>query len=178
MQHLMTIKEVASYLRLKNSTLYKLAQTGRVPASKIGGPWRFSKEMLDDWLTIQPRLVRGKVLVVDDDARVRDILQDVIIGQGYQVVATENVERAIEEMEKQHFGLVFLDLVLPGLSGIEVLRWLKAKGEKAVVAIVTGYGDDPIALEAMEMGPLLLIRKPFRVEDVVEVLNIVMNARR
>jgi excisionase family DNA binding protein len=178
MQELMTVKEAASYLRLKNSTLYKLAQKGKVPASKVGGAWRFSKKMLDDWLSRQSHFTRGIVLVVDDDARVRDILQDVIIEQGYQVVAAENGEKAIEEMKKQHFDLVFLDLVLPGLSGIEVLRLLKVKGEKAVVAIVTGYGDYPIALEAMSVGPLLLIRKPFQVEDVVEVLNIVMKARR
>jgi len=178
MHDLMTTKEAANYLRLKNSTLYKLSQKGKVPASKVGGAWRFSKKMLDDWLTSQFRLDEGMVLVVDDDARVRDILQNVIIGQGYQAVAAENGEGAIEEMQKRHFDLVFLDLVLPGLSGIEVLRWLKAKGEKAIVAIVTGYGDDPIALEAMSLGPLLLLRKPVHVNDVVEVLNIVMRATR
>ncbi len=178
MQELMTIKETARYLKLNHSTLYKLAQKGKVPASKVGGAWRFSKEMLDDWLTSQSRLARGMVLVVDDDARVRDVLGDIVIGQGYQVVAAENGERAIEEMEKQHFDLVFLDLVLPGLSGIKVLGWVRARGEKPVVAIVTGYGDDPIALEAMSMGPLVLIRKPFRVNDVVEVLDMVMRTRR
>jgi len=178
MQELMTIKEAARYLRVNYSTLYKLAQKRKVPASKVGGTWRFKKEILDDWLGRQYHQGEGKVLVVDDDARVREVLRDVVIDQGYQVVDIENGERAIEEMEKQHFDLVFLDLVLPGLSGVDVLDKLKAKDEKATVAIITGYGDDAIALEAMSMGPLLLIRKPFRVEDVVRVLNIVMKARR
>ena len=174
----MTIKEAASYLRLKDSTLYKLAQTGKVPAFKVGGTWRFKKDILDDWLSAQCAPLRGIVLVVDDDARVRDVLRDIIVEQGHQVVAVESGEKAVEEMERQHFDLVFLDLVLPGLSGIEVLRWLKAKGEKVVVAIVTGYGDYPIAREAMSLGPLLLLRKPVHVNDVVEVINIVMRATR
>lgn len=178
MQELMTIKEAASYLRVNYSTLYKLVQKGKVPGSKVGGTWRFKKELLDDWLSWQHHQGKGKVLVIDDDSRIREVLRDVVVDQGYQVVAAENGERAIEEMEKQHFDLVFLDLVLPGLSGVDVLDKLKAKDEKATVAIITGYGDDAIALEAMAMGPLLLIRKPFRVEDVVRVLNIVMKARR
>lgn len=177
MRELLTLKETASYLKLNYSTLYKLAEKRKIPASKVGGSWRFNKQMLDDWLAGQWHQVKRSVLVVDDDTRVRDVLQDIIIDQGYQVVAVENGERAIEEMERQHFDLVFLDLILPGLSGIEVLEWVKAKGGKAVVAIVTSYGDDPIALEAMSMGPLLLIRKPFHVEGVVECLNIVMKAK-
>jgi excisionase family DNA binding protein len=177
MERLMTIKEAAHYLRLTNSTLYKLVQKGKVPASKVGGAWRFKKGRLDDWLDSQYYQGSGMVLVIDDDSRVRDILSDLIFSQGYQAVAVGKGEMAIEEMGKHNFDLVFLDLVLPGLSGIEVLKWIKAEGYKAVVAIVTGYGDDPIALEAMSMGPLLLIRKPFRIEDVVEVLNIAVKKR-
>ena len=178
MQELMTIQEAASYLRIKDSTLYKLAQQGKVPGTKVGGAWRFKRNVLDDWLSGQWRQVRGNVLIVDDDARVRDILQEIIIRQGYEVVAVENGERAIGETEKQHFDLVFLDLVLPGVSGIEVLKWIKTKGDKVMVAIVTGYGDYPITREAMSLGPLLLIRKPFHISEVVEVLNIVMKKRR
>jgi len=177
MQELMTIKDAASYLRISYSTLYKLVQMGKVPGSKVGGAWRFNQEILDDWLGRLYYQGKGKVLVIDDDSRVREVLRDVVVDQGYQVVAAENGERAIEEMEKQHFDLVFLDLILPGLSGVEVFERLKAKDEKTIVAIVSGYGDDPIALEAMSMGPLLLIRKPFRVEDVVKVLDMVMKAR-
>ena len=50
---------------------------------------------------------------------------------------------------------------------------IKDKDKSAVVVVVTGYGDDPIALQAMSLGPLLLIRKPFRQSDITEILNIV-----
>ncbi len=173
MQDLMTIKETASYLRLNYSTLYKLAQKGKIPVSKVGGTWRFKKQILDDWLIGQRLQAREAVLIVDDDARVRELIRDITVGQGCEVITAEDGEKAIREIEKRHFDLMFLDLVLPGLSGIEVLERLKAKGEKTVVAIVTAYGDDPIALQAMSLGPLVLIRKPFTVQDIQLVLSFV-----
>ena len=178
MNNLMTVREAAEYLKLNYMTVYRLAQRGSLPAIKVGRNWRFKKEILDDWLQRQARTVEGAVLVVDDDANVRDLLKDIISDQGYNVVAVDSGEKAIEEVAKQHFSLIFLDLVLPGLSGIDVLRGIKEEDKRAVVVIVTAYGDDPAAMEAMALGPLLLIRKPFRTGDIVEVLNMVVRARR
>ncbi len=178
MKSLMTAKEAADYLKLNYMTVYKLAQRGKIPASKIGGNWRFKKEILDDWIARQAIPVEGDVLVVDDDPRVREVLKDTITAQGYKVVAVGTGEEAVEEVRKRHFDLIFLDLVLPGISGVEALSGIKAKDKKAVVTIITGYGDDPIALEAMSLGPLFLIRKPFRIEDIAEVLSILVRGRR
>lgn len=178
MSDLMTVKEVAEYLKLNYMTVYKLAQKGRIPASKIGGNWRFKKDLLDEWIAKQSTVVEGSVLVVDDDPGVREMLSDIISEQRYRVVAVENGERAIEEMEQQHFDLVFLDLVLPGMSGAEALSAIKQKDEKVIVAIITGYGDDPVAMEAMSLGPLLMIRKPFKVDDILEVISIISSASR
>lgn len=178
MENLMTAKEAAEYLKINYMTVYKLAQRGKIPATKIGGNWRFKKEILDEWIAQQAASVRGVVLIVDDDPRVREVLEDVVSAQGYRVVAVGSGEEALAQVEGRHFDLIFLDLVLPGISGAEALAAIKGKDKKAVVAIVTGYGDDPIALEAMSMGPLLLIRKPFKPEDIREVLNVVIRARR
>ena len=178
MSDLMTVKEVAEYLKLNYMTVYKLAQKGRIPASKIGGNWRFKKDLLDEWIAKQSTVVEGSVLVVDDDPGVREMLSDIISEQRYRVVAVENGERAIEEMEQQHFDLIFLDLVLPGMSGAEALSAIKQKDEKVIVAIITGYGDDPVAMEAMSLGPLLMIRKPFKVDDILEVISIISSASR
>jgi len=174
---LITVKEAAEYLKLNYMTIYKLAQKGKIPASKVGGNWRFKRDILDNWLAEKSVVAEGIVLVVDDDSRVRDTLEEIIFKRGYRVVAVENGEMALDEVEKQHFDLIFLDLVLPGLSGVDILRAVKVKDRRAVVVIVTGYGDDPVALEAMSLGPLFLIRKPFKVSDIVEVLDIVMKIR-
>ena len=177
MSNLMTTKEAAEYLKLNYMTVYKLAQRGRIPASKIGGNWRFRKDLLDDWLAKQAKVVEGNVLVVDDDPGILEMLSEVISRKGFRVVAVSSGEQALQEVEKQHFDLIFLDLVLPGMSGVEALSAIKEKDKKAVVVIVTGYGDDPMALNAMSLGPLFLVRKPFRVGDIVEVLNAVIKVR-
>jgi len=177
MSDLMTTKEAAEYLKLNYMTVYKLSQRGRIPASKIGGNWRFRKDLLDDWLAKQATVIEGMVLVVDDDPEIREILREVITRKGFKVITAETGELALEEMGKQHFDLIFLDLVLPGMSGVDALAAIKEKDKKAVVVIVTGYGDDPIALDAMSLGPLFLIRKPFRTSDIVEVLNAMVRVR-
>jgi len=173
----MTIKDAANYLKMSSSTIYKLVEKGRIPSLKVGGAWRFRREILDDWLNNQSSKYTRTVLIVDDDARVRDVIRDIVIEQGYQVVTAENGERAIEEIERQHFDLVLLDLVLPSLSGIEVLRKLKAKDDEVMVVIVTGYGDYPIALEAMALGPILVVRKPFLKSDITHVLSTLTRVR-
>ena len=177
MSELLTVREAAKYLRMSYSTLYKLVEKQRVPALKVGGAWRLHKGVLDDWLERQCHKAQVTVLIVDDDARVRSVLEDIITTQGHVAIAVESGERAIEEMEKQQFDLVFLDLVLPGTSGVEVLEKLKIKDRKIPIALVTAYGDDNIALQAMSMGPLFLIRKPFPIEEIVKVLDLVMQAK-
>ncbi|MCK4697893.1 MAG: response regulator, partial [Dehalococcoidia bacterium] len=86
-------------------------------------------------------------------------------------------ESALEELERQRFDLIFLDLVLPRLSGVEVLRAIKERNQKTMVAVITGYGDDPVALEAMALGPLFFIRKPFEMSEITEVLDAVMRPK-
>jgi excisionase family DNA binding protein len=175
MSSLLTIKEAALYLKLNAMTLYKMAQKGTIPALKIGGNWRFDTEILNEWLINQVNMPTSSVLIVDDDPQVRSLLKDILTEQGLQnIIDVDSGEKAIERVEKQHFDLIFLDLKLPGIDGLEVMRAIKAKNAKAVVAIITGYGDDPIAMEAMSLGPLLLIRKPFKVNDVIDVLNMVL----
>jgi two-component system response regulator (stage 0 sporulation protein F) len=175
MDSLLTIKEAAQYLRLNRMTIYKMAQKGTIPASKIGGNWRFDKNILDKWVAEQVQMNRGSVLIVDDDPQVRILLKEIIAGQGpIQVIDVGNGKEAIEQVDKHHFDLIFLDLKLPVMDGVEVMRAIKAKDENAVVAIITGYSSEPIAMEAMSLGPLLLIRKPFEVSDIIKVLNMVI----
>ena len=174
MDQLMNIKEAASYLRLNLMTVYRLAQNKQIPAFKVGGNWRFKKDLLETWTTRKSAVISGAILVVDDDPMIRELLTEILEKQGYTVVSVESGEAALSEVEKKHFDLVFLDLLLPGLKGTETLKKLKEKDKDVVVVIITGYADEPMAFEAMAMGPLLLIRKPFRDKDILETLNMVM----
>ena len=90
-------------------TIYKMAQKGTIPASKIGGNWRFDKRILDKWVADQINMTRGSVLIVDDDPQVRSLLKEIISGQGLKnTVDVGSGEEAIEQVHKQHFDLIFL----------------------------------------------------------------------
>ena len=171
MNSLMNTREAAEYLKLHYVTLYKLAQQGHIPSSKIGGVWRFNKDILDRWLAQQSLGVLGNVLIVDDDPAILEMLSDIVSREEYKAVAVESGEKALEELEKQHFDLIFLDLLLPGMSGVEVFAALKKMDSRASVVILTGYADDPMADEALSMEPKFLIRKPFRVSEIIEAIN-------
>ena len=84
MNSLITTREATEYLRLNYMTVYKLAQRGNVPASKVGGTWRFRKDILDKWTANQTTRATATVLVIDDDPRVHQLLQDIIAAQSTQ----------------------------------------------------------------------------------------------
>ncbi len=177
MDELLNIKEAASYLRLNSMTVYKLAQKRRIPAFKVGGNWRFKKDLLEKWLEQKSAQGNGTILIVDDDPLICELLAEITQGQNYNTVSVQSGESALQELDKEHFDLIFLDLILPGINGIDLLKAIKEKDKESIVVIVTGHADESIALEAMSLGPLLLIRKPFREKDIIEALSIVMKGK-
>jgi len=179
-QELLTVREMAKRLHVHPNTLRQWSDSGLIRSYRIGvrGDRRFSAADVNTVITTAEPKPRGSVLIVDDDPAVRQLLEHAVGEQGCKVTAVESGETALEELKKQHFDLVFLDLVLPGLSGLEVLRSIKANNKATVVAVITGYGEDPIALEAMSMGPMFFIRKPFDIADITEALNATIGVGR
>ena len=176
---LLTVREVADLLHVHTNTARRWSDLGLIKSYRVGprGDRRFRAEDLNSFITtIKPNL-GGAALIVDDDPGIRQLMKDAIMEQGYKVVAVDSGESALEELDRQRFDLIFLDLVLPRLSGVEVLRNIKERSNKTMVAVITGYGDDPIALEAMSMGPLFFIRKPFQMSEITEVLDAVMRPK-
>jgi len=176
---LLTVREVADLLHVHTNTVRGWSDLGLIKSYRVGprGDRRFKAKDINNFITtVRPNL-GGAALIVDDDIGMRQLMEDAVVGEGYEVVAVASGERALEELEKQHFDLIFLDLVLPGLSGVDVLRAIKERNQRTLVAVITGYGDDPIAMEAMSLGPLFFIRKPFKMSDITEVLDAVMRPR-
>ncbi len=176
---LLTVREVADLLHVHTNTVRGWSDLGLIKSYRVGprGDRRFKAKDISNFITtVRPNL-GGAALIVDDDIGMRQLMEDAVVGEGYEVVAVASGERALEELEKQHFDLIFLDLVLPGLSGVDVLRAIKERNQRTLVAVITGYGDDPIAMEAMSLGPLFFIRKPFKMSDITEVLDAVMRPR-
>jgi len=109
----------------------------------------------------------GTVLVVDDEESVRNLLQRMLEGAGYNVVTAANGQEALDKVSQLKIELVLLDIKMPGMSGMEVLQWLTANQPDTYVVMATQVGDAQTAVEAMKLGAYDYITKPFNQDDVV-----------
>ena len=105
-----------------------------------------------------------KVLVIDDEAVVRESLHDWLSDAGYLVLTAENGPQALEIIEREKPGIAISDLVMPGMDGIELLKRAKEISPGIEVIIITAYGSIPTAIAAMKEGAYDYIEKPFRPE--------------
>ncbi len=107
-----------------------------------------------------------RVLVIDDDPGVRDYLEALVTRQGYEVFAAAGGEEALQSLEQSRPDLVTLDVVLPGMDGLETLRQLKQKLADVPVIMLSGHGQARTIVEAMKLGASDFLRKPFEVEEL------------
>ncbi len=108
-----------------------------------------------------------RILVVDDEEVIRDVLATLLERQGWQVTTASNGERALSAFEAEPHDVVLLDLMLPDQSGLDVLRELRRRDPDAVVVIVTAYSSIEGAIDAMREGAFHYIPKPFQNEEVL-----------
>ncbi len=114
----------------------------------------------------------ANLLVIDDNRMVRDIISEMLTSKGHKVTQAEDGVQALELFErKDKFDLVFVNLSLPKLSGWEVIQSIKEKDPEAKVALLTGWGAQIDFEEAKEKGADYLIPKPFKAEDLLNVLG-------
>ncbi len=104
---------------------------------------------------------KAKVLVVDDEAIIRESLRDWLSEVGHQVLIAENGSQALEIIEKEKPSIAIVDLVMPGMDGIELLKRAKEISPHIEVIIITAYGSVPTAITAMREGAYDYIEKPF-----------------
>ncbi|MGQ0794363.1 MAG: response regulator [Deltaproteobacteria bacterium] len=171
MEELMTLEEAAEYLKIAKPTLYRLLEEGKIPAFKVGNQWRFTKELINQWLWNQ--IPKGKrVLVVDDEEIICDLIKEVLSIDGHQCVAVQSGKEALSWVKSSIFDLVFLDLMIPDMNGVDVLTSIKQIKPELPVVMVTGYPDGDIMDQALRLGPLSVIKKPFTDEQIRRVLKI------
>ena len=90
---------------------------------------------------------------------------------GHKVITAENAASALEVVQQQELGLVFLDLKMPGTDGAELFRQIKAAKPRLPVAIITGYPDSDIMARALAQGPFGVMNKPFGESDIITAVN-------
>jgi DNA-binding NtrC family response regulator len=111
---------------------------------------------------------KTRILVVDDDAVIREGLKRILDGQDCLVESYANGYLAVERMGESPFDLVITDLKMPGMNGLEVLKHLKALQPEVPIIMITGYSTVDTAVEAMKNGAVDYIAKPFSSEDIIE----------
>jgi len=104
---------------------------------------------------------RVRILIVDDEAVVRESMRDWLTDVGYEVFIAENGAQALDIIERERVGIVLADLVMPGMDGIELMKRAKELAPNIAVIIITAYGSIPTAIAAMKEGAYDYIEKPF-----------------
>lgn len=114
---------------------------------------------------------RPRVLIVDDEKFIRDILADFLGMEGYIVRTAEDGAAALTELHSAHYDLVISDLKMPRMGGIELLEAIGTAAPNALTVIMTGFGTVETAIDAMKRGAYDYILKPFKVEEVIRVVQ-------
>ncbi|KAA0001126.1 MAG: sigma-54-dependent Fis family transcriptional regulator, partial [Thermoplasmata archaeon] len=105
-----------------------------------------------------------KIMFVDDDPSILDAAKTAIESYGYEVITAKSGEECLEKVRDAN--LVFLDIKMPGMDGIEVLKKIKERDESLPVIMITAYATVDTAIEAMKLGAFDYIRKPFAIEEL------------
>ena len=185
----LTTEEVLAYLQVNLRTVYRLIKAGKIPAVRVGRQWRFRKRDIDAWLDSQrprgaaraggaatatapapaPRSAneRPRILVVDDESSIRDLLAKTLALADYDVDTASDGRSALERLRLYSYDLLIADLKMPGIDGLSVIREAKRLKADLPVIIITGYSTEMAAIEAVNLGVSGYLTKPFRVPQVL-----------
>jgi two-component system response regulator FixJ len=114
---------------------------------------------------------RGRVYVIDDDEAMRDSLNFLLDSANFKVTLFETALAFLDALPSLEFGCVVSDVRMPGLDGIELLKRMKAGHSAFPIVIMTGHGDVQLAVEAMKLGAVDFLEKPFEDERLVGMIE-------
>jgi len=119
----------------------------------------------------------ANILVIDDEESMRAGCIQTLAEDGYRVRAVENGRKGLDKTSKESFDVILLDLKMPGIPGMEVLKKLKENDANSVVIVITGYGTIDSAVEAMKRGAYDFLSKPFTPETLSSVVKRAVDSR-
>jgi len=111
------------------------------------------------------------VLIVDDEAIVRESIKDWLKDAGYQVATAESGEEALNMIEVQDFSVMVLDVRLPGKTGIQILKEVKTLKPQIKAIIITAYPSTELAVEAMKLGAVDYLIKPIAPDELERLIR-------
>jgi len=173
MSQLMTVEELAEYLRVTKRTIYRLLKKRNIPAVKVGHKWRFDKTTIDNWLRPEMETEKIRILVIDDDPVIGLLFKEALEESGHIIVTASTSAEGLEYVEQLSFDLIFLDLKMPKMDGAEVFRRIRNIKPGIPVTIITGYPDSEMMDRALAQGPFSVMKKPFGSSDIIASIKLV-----
>jgi len=122
--------------------------------------------------------MKPRLLVIDDEAAIRDSLKMILEYEGYEVLSAPTGEEGIAQAEREAPDLIFLDVKMPGMDGLEVLQRMRHLVEVTPVVVISGHGTVSTAVEATKLGAFDFIEKPLESERVLVMVRNALDSRR
>jgi excisionase family DNA binding protein len=181
----LTTEEVLEYLQINLRTVYRLIKAGKIPAFRVGRQWRFRKNDIDAWLERQRRgdhaeapdvattstRAEPRVLVVDDEEGIRELLTKTLAMAEYEVEAVSEARTALDRLRLGTYDLLVADLKMPGMDGLALIREARRLQPALRVIIITGYSTESSAIEAVNLGVVGYLVKPIRIPQVLSAVS-------
>ncbi|ACI21905.1 sigma-54-dependent transcriptional regulator [Thermodesulfovibrio yellowstonii] len=111
--------------------------------------------------------MKGKILIIDDEVGILDTVSGILEDEGYTTLTAKDAETAIEILDKEDVDLVFLDVWLPKMSGIEAIKKIKEKDFHIPVIMISGHGNVEVAVQAVKLGAFDFLEKPLSMERII-----------
>jgi two-component system response regulator PilR (NtrC family) len=121
---------------------------------------------------------KGTIHIIDDEPVIQDVLSQLLTSEGYEVEVSSSGEEALNKHATQSFDLILLDLLMPGLDGIEVLKAIKKIDPQALIIIITAYASVESAIAAMKLGAFDYIQKPFKHDELILIIRRALEHKR
>ncbi len=182
LDRLMTTEDLVKYLNLDLRTIYGFIKNKKIPAIKIGREWRFRKKDIDAWLddhrvvALKPQIQKRKILVVDDEEDVRNLISRALSRAGYEIEVAADGEGALEMLQRNYYHVLFTDLKMPGITGIELVEEARKLHPDIQAIVLTGFPSMETAIDAVNLQCAAYLQKPLT--DINEVVTAVNNAIR
>jgi DNA-binding response OmpR family regulator len=120
---------------------------------------------------------KGSIIVVDDDPSILELITRALQLEGYEITTAENGQEALHETAKKKFDLMFLDINMPGLNGMDVLTIMTSRNTDTPIVMLTAVDDLDAEIEAFKSGAAAYLTKPCEMINIVHIANSVLNGR-
>jgi DNA-binding response OmpR family regulator len=116
----------------------------------------------------------NRILIVDDDPMIRHFVDLVLTQQGYKAVTAAASDTAMQLLGRESFALVLLDINMPGMTGLDVLRLMRARPGRPKILMMTAHRDPVTIMKALEQGADGYLAKPFKPQDLLKRIETIL----